>query len=46
LARAGLPEDSEALADAIGFLIEHPEERARLGAAGRRIAEAELGSAA
>ena len=33
------PGDSDALARAIAFLLDHPEERIRLGAAGRRLAE-------
>src|SRR5262249_36453977 len=33
------PGDSRALRGAIKYLLEHPEERARLGAAGRRTVE-------
>jgi glycosyltransferase involved in cell wall biosynthesis len=33
------PSDPEALRRAIAYLLEHPEERARLGAAGRRTVE-------
>ena len=33
------PKDPEALQRAIVFLLDHPEERARLGAAGRRVVE-------
>ena len=34
-----LPEDADALRRAIVFLLDHPEERAELGAAGRRTVE-------
>jgi glycosyltransferase involved in cell wall biosynthesis len=33
------PGDAEALARAIAFLLDHPDERARLGVAGRQLAE-------
>ena len=33
------PKDPQALRSAIGYLLDHPEERARLGRAGRRVVE-------
>ena len=35
--------DTESLADALQWLIEHPKERAEMGRAGRALAEREFG---